>query len=147
MILVDTTSGNPYTFKCLLFFSTCREQIPTRKQDLRFRDELTMAKAFWTITEVVEHFQISEGFLSELEEEEIVCSVCRENDPNKLFASEDLERLRLAKILVEEMGVNLAGVEVILGMRQRMIEMRRQFDDIFQDLAGHIQEKLGPFKT
>ena len=106
-----------------------------------------MAKEFWTITEVVERFQITEGFLSELEEEEIVCSVCRENDPNKVFTSEDLERLRLAKILVEEMGVNLAGVEVILGMRQRMIEMRRQFDDIFQDLAGHIQEKLGPFKT
>jgi MerR family transcriptional regulator/heat shock protein HspR len=106
-----------------------------------------MAKEFWTITEVVERFQITEGFLSELEEEEIVCSVCRENDSNKVFTSEDLERLRLAKILVEEMGVNLAGVEVILGMRQRMIEMRRQFDDIFQDLAGHIQEKLGPFKT
>ncbi|MFZ0451438.1 MAG: chaperone modulator CbpM [Desulfatiglandaceae bacterium] len=106
-----------------------------------------MTRKFWTITEVVEHFQITERFLCELEEEDIVCSVCRENSSTKLFAPEDLERLRLAKILVEEMDVNLAGVEVILRMRQSMIEMRRQFDDIFQDLAGHIQEKLGPFKT
>jgi MerR family transcriptional regulator, heat shock protein HspR len=102
-----------------------------------------MTKEFWTITEVVEHFQITERFLSELEEEEIVCSICREESPTKLFASEDLERLRLAKVLVEEMGVNLAGVEVVLRMRQSMIEMRRQFDDIFQDLARQIQEKLG----
>jgi MerR family transcriptional regulator/heat shock protein HspR len=106
-----------------------------------------MVKEFWTITEVVEHFQITERFLSELEEEEIVCSICRENSPTKLIASEDLEKLRLAKILVEEMGVNLAGVEVILRMRQSMIEMRTQFDDIFQDLAGQIQEKLASFKT
>jgi MerR family transcriptional regulator/heat shock protein HspR len=102
-----------------------------------------MAKEFWTISEVVEHFQVTERFLSELEEEEIVCSICREDTSIKQFATEDLERLRLAKILVEEMGVNLAGVEVVLRMRQRMIEMRRQFDDIFQDLARQIQKKLG----
>jgi MerR family transcriptional regulator/heat shock protein HspR len=106
-----------------------------------------VSREFWTITEVLEYFQITEGFLCELEEEEIVCSFCRENSPTKLFASEDLERLRLAKILVEEMGVNLAGVEVILRMRQSMIEMRMQFDDIFQDLAEQIQEKLESFKT
>lgn len=101
-----------------------------------------MAKEFWTVSEVVEHLQITELFLSELEEEEIVCSIRREDPPVKLFASEDLERLRVAKILVEEMGVNLAGVEVVLRMRQSMIEMRRQFDDIFQDLARQIHEQL-----
>jgi MerR family transcriptional regulator, heat shock protein HspR len=101
-----------------------------------------MTKEFWTISEVVEQFQVTEHFLSELEEEDIVCSICREDTPIKQFASGDLEKLRLAKILVEEMGVNLAGVEVVLQMRQSMIEMRRQFDDIFQDLARQIQEKL-----
>jgi MerR family transcriptional regulator/heat shock protein HspR len=106
-----------------------------------------MAKEFWTITEVVERFHVTERFLSELEEEEIVCAVFREDSSTKLFGSRDLERLRLAKILVEEMGVNLAGVEVILRMRQSMIEMRTQFDDIFQDLARQIQEKMASFKT
>lgn len=101
-----------------------------------------MTKEFWTVSEVVEQLQITERFLFELEEEEIVCSVCRDDPPIKLFAAEELERLRLAKILVDEMGVNLAGVEVVLRMRQSMIEMRRQFDDIFQDLALQIQEKL-----
>ncbi len=38
------------------------------------------------------------------------------------------------------MGVNLAGVEVILRMRQSMIEMRRQFDSILEDLAQELQD-------
>jgi MerR family transcriptional regulator/heat shock protein HspR len=99
-----------------------------------------MSKEFWTITEVVELLEIQESFLVELEEEEVICPVCHEEPPKKLFTSSDLERLRLAKALVEDMGVNLAGVEVILRMRQNMDEMRRQFDAILEDLAQEIQE-------
>ncbi len=84
--------------------------------------------------------EIKESFLLELEQEEVVCPVCRDEPPKKLFKTSDLERLRLAKALVEEMGVNLAGVEVILRMRQNMVEMRRQFDAILEDLAQEIQE-------
>ena len=101
-----------------------------------------MAKEFWTITEVVELLEIEESFIVELEEEEVICPLCREEPPKKLFKTSDLERLRLAKALVEDMGVNLAGVEVILRMRQNMVEMRRQFDAILEDLAQEIQETL-----
>jgi MerR family transcriptional regulator/heat shock protein HspR len=99
-----------------------------------------MNKEFWTITEVVEIFQVDEGFLAELEQEEIICPVCREDHPAKLFSSADLEKLRLAKMLIEDMDVNLPGVEIILRMRQSMFEMRRQFDAILEDLARHLQE-------
>ncbi len=99
-----------------------------------------MAKEFWTKTEVVEFFQIEERFLVDLEKEDIICPVCQEEPLEKLFPPADMERLRLAKILVEEMGVNLAGVEVILRMRQNMIEMRTQFDAILEDLAQRLPE-------
>ena len=98
-----------------------------------------MEKKFWTYSEVVEIFQVDERFLSELEEEEVICPACREGSPTKVFSSGDLENLRLAKILMEDMGVNLPGVEVALRMRQSMIEMRRQFDDILEDLARQIK--------
>ncbi len=102
-----------------------------------------MSKEFWTITEVIEIFQVDEGFLAELEEEEIICPVCREDPPAKLFSSAELEKLRLAKMLIEEMDVNLPGVDIILRMRQSMFEMRRQFDSILEDLAKHLQEISG----
>ena len=102
-----------------------------------------MGKEFWTISEVIEVFQVDEGFLDELEQEEILCPMCKEHSPAKLFSSNELEKLRLAKILIEEMDVNLPGVDIILRMRQSMFEMRRQFDSILEDLAKHLQEMSG----
>ena len=101
-------------------------------------------KDFWTITEVMEIFEVDETFLADLEEEELLCPVCREKPPTKIFSSEELEKLRLAKILVEDMGVNLAGVDIILRMRETMFHMRRQFDDILEDLAGQLKATLKP---
>jgi MerR family transcriptional regulator/heat shock protein HspR len=101
-----------------------------------------MAKEFWTVTEVIELFEMEERVLTDLEQEEIVCPTCQERPPEKLFSSGELEKLRLAKILMEDMGVNLAGVDVVLRIRQAMMDMRRQFDAILEDLAQHLQETL-----
>jgi MerR family transcriptional regulator/heat shock protein HspR len=101
-----------------------------------------MDKEFWTLTEVVETFEVDEGFLSELEEEELLCPVCREGSPAKVFRTQELEKLKLVKALVEDMGVNLAGVEVVLRMRQMMFDMRKQFDEILDDLAQEFQGRL-----
>jgi MerR family transcriptional regulator/heat shock protein HspR len=101
-----------------------------------------MDKEFWTISEVMEIFEIEEDFLSDLEDEDIICPVCRDDRSEKLFSQLELERLRLAKILFHDMGVNLPGVDVILRMRQNMLEMRRQFDDILEDLARDLRERL-----
>ena len=101
-----------------------------------------MTKEFWKITEVIERFQINRDFLNDLEEEEIVCPICHEQSKEKLFSPRDLENLRLAKILFEEMDVNLPGIEVILQMRKNMLEMRKQFDAILEDLASRLRDKF-----
>jgi MerR family transcriptional regulator/heat shock protein HspR len=101
-----------------------------------------MSKEFWTITEVVEVFEIGEDVLEELEEEEVLCPVCREDSPAKFFSAAEMEKLRIAKILMEDMGVNLPGVEIILRMRQNLFDMRRQFDEILEDLATQLQQDV-----
>lgn len=101
-----------------------------------------MAKAYWTTTEVIELFQVETRFLDDLEEEEILCPEGREDPVGKRFSEADLERLRLAKLLVEEMGVNLAGVEIILRMRRDMYAMRAQFDAILEDVAQNVRQLL-----
>ena len=101
-----------------------------------------MKKEYWKITEVVERLQIDRGFLDDLEDEEIICPICRKNSKEKFFSSGDLEKLHFARILFEEMEVNLPGIEVILQMRQNMLDMRRQFDEILEDLASRLQEKF-----
>jgi len=101
-----------------------------------------MGERFWTITEIIEQFQIDEHFLMALEEEEILCPTCLENTANKLFAESELEKLRLAKLLMEDMGVNLAGVDIILRMRRDLFALRNQFDNILEDLAREWKERL-----
>ena len=101
-----------------------------------------MDKEFWTVEEVVQIFEVDERFLHELEEEDILCPVCRDEPSSKVFSTSELEKIRLAKLLVEEMDVNVAGVEIILRMRQMMFEMRKQFDDILEDLARQVHEKM-----
>ena len=101
-----------------------------------------MSKQFWTVTEIIESFEIDEVFLVNLEREEIVCPTRDRKAQPKLFTASDMEKIRLAKILVEDMGVNLAGVEVILRMRQNMFEMRTQFDTILEDLAKTLNDTL-----
>jgi MerR family transcriptional regulator/heat shock protein HspR len=53
----------------------------------------------------------------------------------RLYSQEDIERLQLIQRLVEDLGVNLAGVEVILNMRAQM----RQMEEQMQRLADEVQ--------
>ena len=101
-----------------------------------------MPKQYWTLTEVVEYFDVDERFLRDLESEEIIRAEMEAEASARTFCMEDLEKLRLAKILVEDMDVNLPGVEVILRMRRNMLDMRRQFDAILEDVNRHLRGRF-----
>jgi MerR family transcriptional regulator, heat shock protein HspR len=103
-----------------------------------------MTKKYWSVTEVVEFFQVNETFLNDLEKEDIVCPSRRDGLLDKSFSVGEREKVRLAKILMDEMDVNLAGVEVVLQMRKSMIAMRKQFDAILEDLAREMEKNLKP---
>jgi len=48
----------------------------------------------------------------------------------RLYSEEDLDRLRYIKTLMSDCGVNLAGVEVVLRLMQRMNEMQRRLEEM-----------------
>lgn len=48
----------------------------------------------------------------------------------RLYSEADIARLRRVKTLMDDMGVNLAGVEVILRMMQRMTELQRRVEEL-----------------
>ncbi len=55
---------------------------------------------------------------------------------NRLYSESDVERLRQIRRFTQEMGVNLAGVEVILDLLRRLEEMQSERDA----LARHSEE-------
>lgn len=57
----------------------------------------------------------------------------------RLYSLADIERLRRITRLVDELGVNLAGVEVILNMTQRMEEMQQEMDRIRAEMEAELE--------
>jgi len=52
----------------------------------------------------------------------------------RLYSERDIVRLRRAKTLMDDLGVNLAGVEVIMRMAQRMNELQNQLQELESEL-------------
>src|SRR5258708_35330718 len=63
---------------------------------------------------------------------------CRVNKKNRLYSELDIERLLQIRRFTQEMGVNLAGVEIILDLLSKMELMQRELDD----LRGRTEESL-----
>ena len=63
----------------------------------------------------------------------------RSEGNTRLYTDDDLERLDVILTLARDMGVNLAGIEIILNMREKMVEMERQMTEF----ANVVQQELG----
>ncbi len=64
-----------------------------------------------------------------------------------LFVDEDIERVLMIKRLTEDLGVNLAGVEVILNMRQQMLHMQSDFERMIDDMRAGILKGLSDYEA
>ncbi len=62
----------------------------------------------------------------------------RSGGNTRLYSEEDVEKLELVLRLTRELGVNLAGVEVILSMREKMEKMQREMEETI----GQLREEL-----
>ena len=57
----------------------------------------------------------------------------------RMYSSEDVEEIARVIRLTRDLGVNLAGIEIILKMRRRMLDMQHQLED----LTSHVRSGLG----
>ena len=62
----------------------------------------------------------------------------RSDGNTRLYTEEDVERLEVILKLTRDLGVNLAGVEIILNMRERMEEMQRQIEAFVASLNHEL---------
>lgn len=98
---------------------------------------------YYSRHQVIEIFGFDEGFLEQLEAEDLVTPQELETAPERVFSAEQVDRMRIINNLVSDLEVNLAGVEVILEMRENMILMQRQFDQILDAMVRELKTILG----
>ncbi|HET6169100.1 MAG TPA: MerR family transcriptional regulator, partial [Terracidiphilus sp.] len=79
-----------------------------------------------------------------LYEREGLLKPSRTEGNTRLYTEEDLERLEFILNLARDLGVNIAGIGIILQMRERMEEMNRQMQNFVEyvrsEMLSHFQQ-------
>src|SRR5579864_8130866 len=114
---------------------------------MREKSTRERSKASYMISSVAEQYGVHPQTLR-LYEREGLLKPSRSDGNTRLYTDEDLERLEVILHLTRDLGVNLAGVESILNMREKMSEMQRQFEDFVgtlnRELANRPRSKPQP---
>ena len=98
------------------------------------------SKAAYMISAVAEQYAIHPQTLR-LYEREGLLAPSRSEGNTRLYTDEDLERLEIILKLTRELGVNLAGVEIILNMREKMDAMQKQMQGFVATLNHELSER------
>ena len=97
----------------------------------------TRAKAGYMISAVAELYKLHPQTLR-LYERVGLLKPSRSDGNTRLYTDSDLERLEVIITLARDMGVNLAGIEIILNMREKLVEMEKQMTEF----AAVVQQEL-----
>ncbi len=96
-------------------------------------------KAGYMISSVAESYQIHPQTLR-LYERLGLLKPSRSDGNTRLYTDDDLQRLEVILTLTRELGVNLAGVEVILNMREKMEKMQQQVEE----MIAFVRDQISP---
>jgi len=92
----------------------------------------------YTISVVAEQYDVHPQTLRLYEREGLI-KPSRSAKGTRYYTEEDIEQLELVLNLTRDLGVNLAGVEIILNMREKMRQMQGEFERFLQ----YIHDNLG----
>jgi MerR family transcriptional regulator/heat shock protein HspR len=100
------------------------------------------SRAAYMISAVAEQYEIHPQTLR-LYEREGLLTPSRSDGNTRLYTEEDVQRLEVILQLTRELGVNLAGVEIILNMREKMEAMQRQISEFVNTLNLEFASHAG----
>jgi MerR family transcriptional regulator/heat shock protein HspR len=92
------------------------------------------------ISTVAERYGIHPQTLRLYEREGLLKPV-RSSGNTRLYDEEAMRRLEIILTLTRDLGVNLAGVEVILNMKERMEQMQGEVDRLLEFVRREAQER------
>jgi MerR family transcriptional regulator/heat shock protein HspR len=102
-------------------------------------------KAYYMISAVAQKYSIHPQTLR-LYEREGLLQPSRTDGNTRLYSEEDLERLETILALTRDLGVNLAGVEIILNMRQTIERMQQEVNEFMEYVKRELQRGLGDWE-
>lgn len=98
-------------------------------------------KKKYTISVVAEQYGIHPQTLRMYEREGLI-RPSRSAKGTRYYTEEDIVQLEFILNLTRDLGVNLAGVEIILNMRDKMNQMQREFENFLQYIRENIAQEM-----
>jgi len=98
------------------------------------------SKAAYMISAIAEQYEIHPQTLR-LYEREGLLKPSRSEGNTRLYTDADIERLEVILHLTRDLGVNLAGVEIILNMREKMDQMQSQIQEFVASLNRELASR------
>jgi MerR family transcriptional regulator/heat shock protein HspR len=95
------------------------------------------AKKYYHISNVARMFDIHPQTLR-LYEREGLLMPSRSEGNTRLYSDDDLKQLEIILNLTRDLGVNLAGVEVVLNMRQRIVRIEAEVNEFL----GYVRKEF-----
>ena len=104
------------------------------------------AKGAYMISAVAEMYDIHPQTLR-LYEREGLLRPSRSEGNTRLYTDEDIERLEFILNLARDLGVNIAGIAIVLQMRERMEEMNRQMQGFVEYVRTEMLHRMQQAQT
>jgi MerR family transcriptional regulator/heat shock protein HspR len=107
-----------------------------------------MSSKYLPLSEAAARLGCTADYIERLEREGLI-DLKRTLDDVQVISADAFERVRVISLLTQELEVNLPGAEIILHMRDDMIAMQRQFDEILANLVDEVKRGLaaGPRRS
>jgi len=102
-------------------------------------------KGFYSISAVAKMFSIHQQTIRLYEKEGLICPKRSEGN-TRLFSEEDLDRLERIIHLTHQLGVNLAGVEMIFKQQRKMEKMQKKMNTIFEQAQKELNTEQNSSK-
>lgn len=102
-------------------------------------------KAHYMISAVAQKYNIHPQTLR-LYEREGLLTPSRTEGNTRLYSDEDLDRLETILSLTRDLGVNLAGVEIILNMRAKIEQMQHEVNEFMAFVKTELSRGLGEWE-
>lgn len=97
-------------------------------------------KGFYSISAVAEMFSVHQQTIRLYEKEGLI-NPKRSDGNTRLFSEEDVDQLEEIVYLTHKVGINLAGVEMILKLQKKIERMQKEMNDVFAKAQEELKQE------
>jgi len=103
-------------------------------------------QGFFSISAVAKMFSVHQQTIRLYEKEGLICPKRSEGN-TRLFSEEDIDRLEEVIYLTHQMGINLAGVQMILKLKKKIAKMQKDMNKLFEQTKEQLEQETEQTKT